>query len=274
MKPAVLSLVTPFNEQYTCKEIDNVPKPLPNSLFKEECIQLDYIELLQQCKQISLEVTRDECPAIETSTRKQLQNKDWYQQWAGRITASKTNTAKPAKSLVKSICYPEAHKFSTAATRWGCEHEGRARKAYQIEINQFHKSLTISDSGLDIDPRWPYLGASPDGIVCCKCCGRGVCEIKCPYAYRNCTIAEAAGQKNFCLKKDEFGKIYLEKSHAYYFQVQAQIFICGVEYCDFVVWTTRDLFVQRILADQEFWENALSASSEFFSKCILSEIVG
>ena len=160
VKPAVLSLVTPFNEQYTCKEIDNVPMPLPDSLFKEECIQLDYIELLQQCQQISVEVTPDECQAIETSTRKQSQSKVWYQQRAGRITASnlksacKTNTAKPAKSLVKSICYPEAHKFSTAATRWGREHEGRARKAYQIQINQFHESLTISDSGLNIDPRW------------------------------------------------------------------------------------------------------------------------
>ena len=255
VKPAVLSLV---NEQYTCKEIDNVPKPLPNSLFKEECIQLDYIELLQQCQQISLEVTGDECQAIETSTRKQSQNKVWYQQRAGRITASnlksacKTNTAKPAKSLAKSICYPEAHKFSTPSTRWGPEHKGRARKAYQIAINQFHESLIISDSGLNIDPRWPYLGASPDGIVYCKCCGRGACEIKCPYAYRNSKIAEAADQKNFCLKKDEFGKVYLDKSHAYYYQVQAQIFICGVEYCDFVVWTTRDLSCKEFLQTKSF----------------------
>ena len=42
-----------------------------------------------------------------------------------------------------------------------------------------------------------------------------------------------------------------------YYQVQTQIFIYGVEYCDFVVWTTRDLFVQQILPDQEFSENAL-----------------
>ena len=105
MKPAVLSLVTPFNERYTCKEIDNVPKPFSDSLFKEECIELEYTELLQQCQQISLGVTPDECRAIEASTRKQSQSKVWYQQRAGRITASnlksacKTNTAKPAKNL-------------------------------------------------------------------------------------------------------------------------------------------------------------------------------
>ena len=66
------------------------------------------------------------------------------------------------QSLVKSICYPyyyyyypEAQKSSTAATKWGCRNESRAREAYQKSINQFHKSLTISDSGLNIDPRWP-----------------------------------------------------------------------------------------------------------------------
>ena len=42
-----------------------------------------------------------------------------------------------------------------------------------------------------------------------------VCEKKCPYAYKNSTVAEAAGQKNVCSKKDEFGKIHLDKSHAY-----------------------------------------------------------
>ena len=51
---AVLSLVTPFSEQYTCREIDNVPKPLPNNLFKEEFMLLDFMELLQQCQQILL----------------------------------------------------------------------------------------------------------------------------------------------------------------------------------------------------------------------------
>ncbi|XP_022785983.1 uncharacterized protein LOC111326282 [Stylophora pistillata] len=61
VKPAVLSLVTPFNEQYICKEIDNIPKPLPISLFKEECMQLDYMELLRQCRQVSLEITPDDC---------------------------------------------------------------------------------------------------------------------------------------------------------------------------------------------------------------------
>lgn len=32
--------------------------------------------------------------------------------------------------------------------------------------------------------------------------------------------------------------------------------------------------VQQILPDREFWENAVCAATEFFSKCILPEVVG
>ena len=95
-------------------------------------------------------------------------------------------------SLVKSICYPEALKFSTAPIRWGCRNEGRSLEAYQKSIGQFHQSLTISGSGLNVDPRWPYLGASPDGFVNCKCCGQGVCEINCPYAQKDAVISHDA----------------------------------------------------------------------------------
>ena len=49
VKLAVLSLVTPFNDQYTCKEIDNALKPLPDSFFKEECIESEYSKFRQHC---------------------------------------------------------------------------------------------------------------------------------------------------------------------------------------------------------------------------------
>ena len=46
VKLAVLSLVTPFNDRYTCKEIDYAIKPLPDSFFKEECIESEYSKFL------------------------------------------------------------------------------------------------------------------------------------------------------------------------------------------------------------------------------------
>ena len=69
----------------------------------------------------------------------------------------------------------------------------------------------MSDSGLIINPLWPYIGASPDGIVECNCCSKCVLEIKCPYSHRNETIKSAvANDVNFCLKIDENGELQLD----------------------------------------------------------------
>ncbi len=35
----------------------------------------------------------------------------------------------PSVSLVKRIYYPESFKFCTKATKWGCDHEQKAREA-------------------------------------------------------------------------------------------------------------------------------------------------
>lgn len=62
--------------------------------------------------------------------------------------------------------------------RWGCHHEKQAREAYRKKMESVHENFQIFDSGLWINKDFPYLGASPDGIVSCDCCGIGLCEIK------------------------------------------------------------------------------------------------
>ena len=92
-------------------------------------------------------------------------------QRAGRITASKmkavysTDPSNPAQSLISSICYPQLHKFTTAATTWGCEHEAIARMAYIEMASSMHENFEYCDSGLFVSKDLPFIGASPDGIV-------------------------------------------------------------------------------------------------------------
>ena len=50
---------------------------------------------------------------------------------------------------------------------------------YESVAKENHYDLTIKDNGLFIDLCHPYMGASPDGIVSCSCCGKGVLEVKC-----------------------------------------------------------------------------------------------
>ena len=68
----------------------------------------------------------------------------------------------------------------------------------------------------------------------------------------------AAQDEKFCLKQNTDGSLNLDHTHAYYYQIQTQIFVCGVEYCDFVI------HIERIIADHEFWSQSLSKSAEFF----------
>jgi hypothetical protein len=82
------------------------------------------------------------------------------------------------------------------------------------------------------------MGASPDGYISCSCHGDGVIEIKCPY---RCISGKsfhdrAAEDSSFCLSVAEIDSLHLNKSHVYYCQVQQQMKICKVKYCDFMVW--------------------------------------
>lgn len=122
-KPVVLSLVPSLNKEFVPKTFDHLPKPL-TSLYKDEYTKLNFVDLLTQCHELSfISLTEEECQAIERDTREQSKSGAWFKQRAGRITASRlravcrTNPASPAKSLIKVICYPEAHKFTTEATR-------------------------------------------------------------------------------------------------------------------------------------------------------------
>ena len=72
----------------------------------------------------SLQVTKEQSTCLETNTREQSGSKLWFTHRAGCITASNfkaaavTNSCMPSQSLISRLCYPENHKFSTAATRY------------------------------------------------------------------------------------------------------------------------------------------------------------
>lgn len=62
--------------------------------------------------------------------------------------------------------------------RWGCDHEKQAQLVYKTMKQKDHQQFKVEDSGLWLHTEHVHLGASPDGIVNCDCCGRGVLEIK------------------------------------------------------------------------------------------------
>ena len=133
----------------------NFLKPL-QPLHQPNIDQLSYAELLSARVDAhdQLHLTSEMVEAVEKETHDQSQSKLWYRYRAGRVTASKmkvvcrTNVDQPSQSLMESICYPEASRFMTFATSWGCNYEKSARDSYKESRKTAHVQLSVIDSGL------------------------------------------------------------------------------------------------------------------------------
>ena len=281
-RPAILSF---HSSSYIPKRfLSTFPDPLP-LLYNSEYMVMEYHELLQACESVEITVTKEMAVQVEKETRSQSNCKLWYKYRAGRITASRmkavcrTDATNPSQSLVKSICYPESFCFTSRQTAWGCKHEKSARDVYLKTEKQNHINLHVSDSGLVINPLWSIIGASPDGIISCTCCGKGTLEIKCPYCHRGESVTDAAYEDHkFCLQLNSDGSLHLDHTHAYYYQVQTQLFVSDVEYCDFCVCTFKDdetgVHTERIFKDVQFWNGCVIKAQTFFKTCLLPELLG
>ncbi|KAJ8930183.1 hypothetical protein NQ314_017047 [Rhamnusium bicolor] len=199
----VLHLVTkPFSERIG-KEINKRKDFHILSFYKEDFEQKSLAELRQIGEQIKIKLQLEDCEAIETETKTQTKCKAWFVCRRGRVTASKfkrccrTNVDNPSISLIKEICYPTVHRYKIKALDYGCLHEKDAFKDFSSMMKETHKNFTIENMGLCISPKYPYFGASPDGIIYCDCCGTALLEIKCPYCARDSGIRDIIYKKSF-----------------------------------------------------------------------------
>ena len=118
--------------------------------------------------------------------------------------------------------------------RWGCDHEKMAVALYNSVQSSIHQDFASRECGLFVWKSHPYMGASPDAMVSCSCCGDGCIEIKCPHCLTKKSVdAAVESQSSFCLEKDNQGNFTLKRDHQYYYQVLSQVTItctvdCGV----------------------------------------------
>lgn len=219
--------------------------------------------------------------SIAELTKGQSANDVWMKARTGRITASRFATVCRRKenvdpnSLIKSVMGYYSDKTSDGM-EWGINHENTAKKEYVREMkNKGHRTISVEESGLCVMPDYPYIGASPDGLVSCSCgdCkdSEGLLEIKCPFKHRNFSPKHAALNRDFCCDLNN-DSLTLKKSHPYYFQVQGQMAVTGRNWCDFVIWTRKGISIERIPFDISLWKDILPKLSMFFRDCIVPEI--
>lgn len=175
----------------------------------------------------------------------------WHQERVGRITGSiahrvLTATEHPSKSLINTICEQRHRPIMKPWIQWGRHHEQDAIDTYQYAlgagsptanlsstiyicapVDAPHQNLVIRKAGFRICQTMPYLGVS---------CGEGVIETKCPYRWGQDT---STGYQQWL--EDKRGHLEsltsLKRSHAYFTQVQMQMFVTKRMYADFITWT-------------------------------------
>jgi hypothetical protein len=188
----------------------------------------------------------------------------WYD--IGRHHTAKFNPGKAVHNyLYKNLEVSQGGRMKEALD-YGKQNEENAFEAYKAKYNDRY----VRNSGLWVSLEHNELCGSPDGLID----DDGVLEIKCPYSARDFeTMQEASRKHQIGLKYDKDGNPQLPRSHKYFYQIQAQMYVTGRIFCDFVVWSRQDLVCIRVPRDESYIREKVTKVLEFYKEYILPELV-
>ena len=218
----------------------------------------------QQCEQYIFQnifVDSKKAKEIEHETRGQSECRGWFIHRRIRLTASnfgrvlkqreRTDPSKLVKEITKQHSTGSSERLP-ASLKYGRENESLALNKYC----EARANLIVLKTGLIVNPKHPWLGCSPDGIVLSKEGNiEGCVEVKCPYTHRDSTILEATQDKKFFLLNSDGPK--LKRTHQYYYQCQGVMAITETTWIDFITYTTNDLIIERITYDHALWQQVM-----------------
>lgn len=232
-------------------------------------------------------LSEEDIEQIERETVGQAENSVWVYQRKGRMTASnfysvytRVNTIKCNAStinepnvepLIKKLMGYQRNNPDLPALKHGRSFEPVARERYLSLVRCRHNDFKFRECGLFVHPDKPYLGASPDLLVECVCCGPGVVEIKCPFSITH--ESPSAENLNYICTKEGATMPTLKQNHAYFAQIQGQMALTRRKYCDFFVYTHKGYFMQRIYFDNNHWCELLLNLEYFFRNYLAEELV-
>ena len=237
-----------------CAQCGTTDFPLPSAL-----------EVPPEVKHIQNEqpLSQSEATALEQRTITQASCAEWFAARSHRITASqcgkiiKRKREVTSKFLAGIFGRKDLH---TEATEYGKSHENAAKLAYTSKKKNIH----LHDCGLVVHQNFNFLGASPDGKVCDSGL-TGILEIKCPYSARDMSVVQAATNlANFCLGFND-NLLKLKENPDYFIQVQVQLMTTEAPFCDFVVYTSCNVYIERVLPDVHMQQEMLNKLSHFYS---------
>ena len=98
--------------------------------------------------------------------------------------------------------------------------------------------------------------------------------MKCPFLCKKKLISNLCREKTtFCIKAVD-GKMSLLTNHSYYYQIQTQMYVTELPWCDFVVWSDiEDIFVQHAYYNKPFMDEVILRVKSFYFNLYLPSVV-
>ncbi|XP_070539323.1 uncharacterized protein [Ptychodera flava] len=256
---------------------------IESQIFKDTCVT--YYSSITP-------MSEDEVTRIEQKTREQANCAEWMKERKGRITASivgeicKQRKSTPPDAVIRRIFQygQNAAMQKPKACQHGQKYESTACEVYTAMMKGKCCDIIVEKRGLVVDKHNPWFGVSIDGIVIDSCDRTvlGIVEIKCPYVNAeklpDVKSIQVLAEKRpgFFLKFSE-GRYTLDKNHNYYYQVQAQMGVLKVKWCDFVVCLIAeigeggDVHVERIHFNHKVYDEICTKAKEFYINAVIPE---
>ncbi|XP_048730406.2 uncharacterized protein LOC125647675 [Ostrea edulis] len=263
---------------------------LPNSgsyCMFDQILEIEYSDYVVDIKNLnertnySLNLIKQDAsePYEVPNTDRQAESIMWHSSRNCRITASVAKEVSSVKSLRAKYNLLERILWGKKlpqlkSLKYGQENEDNAFTQY-VNLSKGNNETTRK-SGFWINPEYPELGCSPDGLIYDANNNLiGVLEIKCPLVLKDkdplCIESLKPCQRfNLCYTIEN-GILSLKKTHKYYAQVQMQMGLCNVKFCDFVIWSSAKTLIQRIHFDGEYWHDLRDKLILFHHKCMMPE---
>ncbi|PZC74694.1 hypothetical protein B5X24_HaOG207319 [Helicoverpa armigera] len=183
------------------------------------------------------------------------------------IVAKRKETSSKAK-LVQNILYqPNLAQIRPVA-------HGLENERFALQQLALQEKVTVEPCGLFVDQEYPFIGATPDGLI-----GNDmIVEIKCPLVAYKIGIDSAIKQNKIQIWRFDrkTNQIVLNKNSNWFYQVQGQLHVTGRKKCLFGVWSGENHPIKTEFIDRDdgFWETRIKTKIiSFYMDWLLPEII-
>lgn len=206
----------------------------------------------------------------------------WFCQRQKRVTASMIGSVVRARTFAVERKILDKHLQIQPPgrvpfpCRYGKLQEPVARKMYIEHMERKGFPVTVYPCGLCVNKDYPYIGATPDGLVKTNCPEYPLVVLEIKTVWDSSPISDAktlqviaAERPNFYLRFDKKdGTLTLKHNHAYYYQIITQLAVMQLPLAHLVVFLPKrpELSVFEIEFNQAIWDKITARSKVYYEE--------